>query len=679
MIQTQRSKNRIDLSSTTPPAVTHEVHASLNAVAERDSAAGLVNALSAWGQHTARKSIEQAKKDAEGYEQLGWRDAATGEENEALADNAAYVRGRQKQRALADGLELASASTKELNQLQREDPNFDFETWKQDKLQTYLADREGDPEAMQLANGMATRFMESVESGYHATKAKLELADAENDVSRTFAAGFTGGNITTPDELKLAIQQSADNTALDYEEARGIAFRHLTTQMEVRGERTADQYESFLAKAETMAGEFAGNEGHTAQFTAALERGRREVATMREHEKRDRIEGDLKTWETMTQRVNNGSFSSADAKQLVDSGYMTAQQAASWSISAADNRERAYVKAQKAAAEAQEELDFRSHMERGEGRIFDPKRAQKAADGMFSTAFLAFTAARRSGDQAAQDQAAVSVASAIAIGRKNQTIPVGLKERFNSIHMSNPQMVAEIGEDFTALDRAGLGKFIQAHTSDEAYATLNLYSDMRKSMRMDSQQAAQALTTMAHRDPGEVAGELRARSNVIRNAAVRMAGDAVNPAMAENEIKKFARFYLTMGRDADSALRLAEKAVADRLMPVGGALIPAGSMTAEDPEELVGNFLDGPLRALVDEKMPGAYDGLDLFVSPLPNQPGQFMVMDSNYQPVVVDGKIQFVDEADMAARNIEAAARRKRKEDAQLPANHNTPLVFGK
>jgi hypothetical protein len=191
---------------------------------------------------------------------------------------------------------------------------------------------------------------------------------------------------------------------------------------------------------------------------------------------------------------------------------------------------------------------------------------------------------------------------------------------------------------------------------------------------MNAEQVAQTMSTMGTRDPGEARSMIRGRREDILKKAKDIADGAGNADLAVQEMEKYTAMFVTMGKDVDTAVSLAEEATRERLTEVDGALVPAGSFVsdADDFASIQENYVREHLRPALNAEKPGGYDDVRINMLPVPGKPGWFAPLDEFYRPVMLGGKFELVNEADMAKK---ATVAKNKRTHAIAVSAQGTPV----
>ena len=634
-ISQQVRKDQQDLSSRTPSPVMPEVSATLNVQAEQNDASRLMAAIGSWRENLGyvddRNRRAKAVADTEAQKQadkrnnaIGQRDAETGAFDEDLfAQSEAYKDGRNEMLGKAKGFAWYNQSLREMEDSVRKDPNFDYESWRKQKLADVYQGID-DPAQLESLNHSVGQFENNIRARYEALRADAEHKDAINVASDLAWNAAQAGSLKTAKSFQ-ALDSEFDKVGLTPEEKTKVLGRTAINAIEL-GDKNLytllrdsghsvlqdSDFGPAIAKAEQM-------------------RIKRAQAEAEQHAQRNQIDILNTKLDVMT-KVNDGTLTVDNVRQLVQSGKLTASEGVGYMNAVGNTIEQQQKQAAKEAAATKLRTDALDLLQGGnlseaKGNEQLYKAAKDAVDGLATDGFMAWTQARQANDPQGMAKGAAAMDTSLALGRKNGILPEPIKARFENTEPSNPQfpIVAERYRDMRA---HGDWSFLKANLSAEARARLDGTANLMDT-GMDAQQAAAHMASSFVSD--DVVNE-QMQSNRIKIAHVPLEvarGDAAMVGPVQTFVEEQIRANLKTGMSIGNAIALTKKQAKDNYSWIGGIPVNKGYGLPDDFEKLWDDVQRHVIKPELAKTLGSDATSNTYSVLPVNGEPGKMYIVPS--------------------------------------------------
>lgn len=663
----QKEKNVGDLRSNFGPQVRREVNASVVGVSGQNKAAPLLNSLGRVLEHV------KERKDAKNEEavQRGIRDQSLGKVD-ANNDDAYYMEGVRRQETYARGLEWFNNSIQDLPQRFADDEDFDYETWKQERVAEYL-DRAKTPEEIKSANGQVQRFLEAVDSSAARIRADIAVKKGTDALASTALEAVRGGAIRSADDFKTLIAQGEQNVGMGRDEAIAVAAP-VALDAIANGD---------IALADAVRGELENDPRFGLKLQQAIEQGTYANERKAEEERREKLRTNLRLYDDIERRIESGSLSYDYIEALIDEKVINAEEGAGMMSRQRDRARAAAEKAREDADSAAEDLRLQGIILNGQLAVTsgdDNTAGKRLLDSSYSTAALALADARRIQDpaqrQEAEAVAQAQLANALAASRKNGYMPKGLKQTLSSLDFGNPDAALETLSMYRTLRENGHADFLRGQLDAKTMARLDGF-EAQLGATGNSQQAVERLSQLAKQDPNIRRNQLNSVGRQITAKAAELAGGDLDVTATTARLTAMVDGYVSVGMAPEAALERAAADIEENYVEVNGQRLPRG-VVSDDFEDISGDFRERVLRPYLKESASIA-DDADIKLTAIPNRPGQFYVLaQGEYgQPEMMlgeNGRPLIVDESRMAAQlaDIEQVTAAEEAKAAQEAAANN-------
>lgn len=635
-----KEKNVADLRSDAGPSVRREVHARLFGGGGQNRAAPLAAVLSQFAEHSQRKQ----SAGNEDMKQKGIRDQSLGVVD-STNDDAFYRSGVRKQETYARGLEWFNTASQELPQQFADDDDFDYETWRQEKLQEYLSLAET-PEEIKVANGQAQRFMESMDATAARQRADIVVRRGTDAIASTALEAVRAGAVRTPEDFKLLLDQGEANVGMGRDETLAVVAPVLLDAI-AQGD---------LALADVARSQLENDPRFGLKLEDAVQRGTVENERRSEEARKESLRTNLRLFDDVERRIDSGTLTYGYLENLIEQKVFTAEEAAGMMSRQRDRQRALAEKASKEANDASNDLDTQRRLRDGRLPLTvgeDNTNGKKFLDAAYSVAALAVEDARESEDESVKDASIAGLRNALMLARKNGHFPKVLTQQMSALDFGNPEAAKRTLSLLRSLQAAGMEDFVRANLPGKAMARLDAFESQVASSG-DADQAIALLNANAGTAPAVLSAQLTSVGRVIRERAVDLAGGEFDSIAVTVKLTDITRGYISAGMGAEEAVDRAVQDLEERYEAVNGQLLPRGTVS-EDFEQISGDYTSEILQPYL-ETLPGFPPDSDITLFAIDGKPGQFQVMavgEYGTPELIFDdnGRALVVDETRMAAQ----------------------------
>lgn len=670
-----KEKNTSDLRSNFGPEVRREVNAQITGVNVQNRAAPLLNALGKVMDHVEQKRGEKNEENV----QRGIRDQAAGKANSDETD-AFYLEGVRRQETTARGLSWFNNSIQELPQRFADNEDFDYETWRQERVAEFLDGAET-PEQIRVANGQVQRFLEAVDSNAARLRADIAVKKGTDALASTTLEAVRAGAVKTPDDFKSLLAQGEANVGMGRDEALAVAAP-VALDAIAGGD---------LSVAEAVRGELENDPRFGLKLQQAIEQGQAANERKAEEERREKLRTNLRLFDDIERRIDSGALSYDYIEALIDERVINAEEGAGMLSRQRDRQHGLTARAREEADSASEDLRLQQIILGGNLPVTsgdDNSAGKKLLDSSYSTAALALADARRLQDpeqrQQAEATAQAQLSNALAASRKNGYMPKGLKQSLSALDFGNPDAAMGTLSMYRTLRENGHADFLRGQLDVKTMARLDGF-EAQLGATGDSRQAIERLSMLAKQDPNIRRNQLNSAGREIARRAATLAGGDLDVTATTSRMAAMVDGYISAGMSPEAAVDRAENDIEENYVEVNGQRLPRGTVS-DGFEDISGDYRERVLRPYLKETQ-SISDDSDIKLTAIPNRPGQFYVLargDFGQPEMMFDenGRPMIVDEARMAAQladveQVDAAAQRKASQEvaAQNISNYQNAI----
>jgi t-SNARE complex subunit (syntaxin) len=597
----------------------------------------MLNALGSWERQLMQQGAENIAARNELSGQEGMRDATLNRvDEERMKDDAAYSKGVAKNRTAARGYEWLAKSNVDLDAALKDDPNLDFEAWREGRLKEFLgsADAEGTL-AIEDQNRFVAQFEQTMRARYEAKHAQIKLqeqttsfADAMSSLLRA-----TGGKLT-PEQLATAEKQYGDeNAALD-EDERADVFGTLLLQ-QLGTDKNLNAYE--LAKSRGLLDK--------ADWADKFERQKEATTQLIEREREEAIRNDMDRYMRVTQDLNrkarNGELTMAYLSKLHQSGEATdAEVRSAWNTQLSYENQR-YNTALKEREKAQHRAQLGAIALKGQAAIEvaigTGVGTRKEFKALFDQQWALAQGALLSGEDPAEAKKAMEATMVIA--QQAAIMPDGAKNFFEKADVSTPAFETHASL-YREMKADGFADYFRNALSSAAYAKLERW-DKFVAGGMSKAEATRKLASSVIPVEEAVKRTAQMQWRTITPAAKELSADldVVTPAVVENMLATYVSGHIAAGLSDDEALEAAKQEFNDRIAVIDGFPVPRmwlASETGGAAEQLAESWPRYRDEVLMPEltKRYGTAIG-ELRLEPNLKKPGRFVVRPVGHSTVI--------------------------------------------
>jgi len=209
-----------------------EVNAPATVQARQTDSSGVLRAVNGFAQAYSEKRSKEAAEAVEEARAQGFLDESIGRVDESKIGTVdGYGEGVTARRTEAIGLRTVNAALQELDTAIN-DPEFDFETFRQDKLREMVEmSPEGQSPAARLQMAkVASQFDKNLRGRYEALAAKKRLEDGQRSLAENFSA-FLDSGMQSGEQVTQWMATRGAESGFDDDEVKAVAGTILLSRL----------------------------------------------------------------------------------------------------------------------------------------------------------------------------------------------------------------------------------------------------------------------------------------------------------------------------------------------------------------------------------------------------------------------------------------------------------------
>jgi hypothetical protein len=648
----QIKKNDAQLASQAPNAYIPDVAQDLRHIqGEQHDPTAVMHALNGISSFFQQKADKQLKEQQFADATQGATDAETNNvDNAKLAQSESYRNAVNKTAGERQGIEWYNQKSKELTDLQRQNPNMDFQSWlQQAKTDLYGANAQGDPHQLAALNQTAQQLEQHLSSQFTARQMQMEHAEAETQVGGKALALIQASNYQLKPSDVDSMIADAQKSGLTQQEARDTLGKVMAAQMSDGHPELYDALSNSKAQLH-LDGQVGDALQKAYKSGQAVQKKQVEEANLLHGEELFKAAG------SALSMARTGQFGVGQAIAL--QGKFPEHQLTSWiEMSERFNQSRAERASALAEKQALASADQQT-IARALGTQ-DPSKAlgltlpsgdkitvdalKQGVNSAFASADRQMDDAIRSNDPVAIKQAQLAVGAAIQQGTNIGHVPESLSLSLNSASPTNPNQFMAAVKKMQVYQQAGLGDFVASTLHPNQAAALKIAQDQLQSGQ-DPQSVVQLLQTSPvkpHDAEAQVKGDHKALDAAV--ASISKTSDSggwwkfghtfdpsagVGDYAIRSQIETRAAAYVARGQDRGVAITNATEDVKKQYDIIGGLPFAKGSMVPGFADKF-GDYT----KLIIPDKLKHYGDltkSMTLGIMPDKTSPGSFYLISTN-------------------------------------------------
>ncbi len=586
-------------------------------------------------------------------------------DQQLVTDNETYRKAVSRTRGQRQSMEWYNSATQALAQAQREDPNMDFNAWREQNLAALYGD-DDDADSLGAKNAAAAQLESNLRGQFESRRAKAEHDQAINEWAGVNRAALDGGAVRSSAAIDSLLANAAP-LGIGEDEARVALAQQLVAQIEL-GDTSLYP---LLADSKSKL-HLDGEWGARLEKAHELGTKRREQADA--EAKLLKGEDQLRAVDSINRLADRGRFGLADALKYegqLTNGFLTSAMERS-----VDVINRAREKAERAVEKTREATERNAliarHLAAGTaGQLYGsgikPSDVQDVLDGSYYASWSALQAANADNDGQSAAEAAQHIASVIETAQRNGLIPNALKFTFDNADPANPQAFGRVVENFRTMRANGLDSYLDRSISGKANALLMTASDLMEA-GMSSVDAAQMLKDRLVPDE-RVSQAINYNGRKLDDASRRLSNGSGKSTLVRTQLQPYVESFLRAGDSYDVAEVKGRKLYEKNFKTIGGWPMRLGDVP-EDFPDVANEWINTVLKPTVAERF-GTDAGFTL--APIAGAPGKFYIVPAEGGFDVLRGEDRqplWVDYANMTT----AVTQRRQERKA---ANYERDQLF--
>lgn len=608
-------KNDVTLQSRLVSQQGLDVVQNTNVQAEQRDPTAIVQALRQFSAGVGGVMRQRKEKEDRAAFVRGQRDSMTGEGDDELAANsAAYRKGLHGMDGLTEGLRMNREATAELDREMRTNPNFDFDTWKAEKLKS-LYDGDDDVDRLEGKHRVAQQFEQSISAQYASRRAALEVKQAETSFGSLVREAALNGAIGK-NGLATLYKVGADS-GLDDDEMHRIAGHQLADVIASDVDNGGKLYEQ-AQSAGLLANGDVGDALAKAEEHRKLKAKQAEELRLKKSEEQQFV-----FMNEAYSRMDRGALTPGWLKEAVGEKYLSGEQAASLLERQRSKLEADAKEAAKAAKEAGEQKLALGELIAGRGQFHQGDTKMNGAikrtmDTLGDQAMIAAT----SPDQGMASQGLAALGNVLSLAQRNSMMPAAVKDTFNAFDPGNAR-APQLAEVYRQMRGGGQAGYLKAQLSSEAYASLEAYSEAVEA-GVDPKAVLEQFNQRKLPED-QVRQRIMVNGKAIDKAISKVSDDAELSGLLAGPFRAAYAAQLRLGYSDDAALDAAVKQVKNQWDFYNGVPMRKGTMS-DGLKEALPYYLDFHLGPALRREYGDKFDADDLQLVPAPNRPGTFLL-----------------------------------------------------